>query len=410
MNANGNLVATIKAGSSSLRFALCEMGKEITRKFVGKFERIGSAGAGLTTEDFSNNEKTRKAITMADHVESIPILVEWLEKAIPIGAVAGIGHRIVHGGPRYFEPQQVDGAMLKELRRLSPADPTHLPAEISVIENLAERYPKTPQFACFDTAFHRSMPRVARLLPIPRRYFGQGVQRYGFHGLSYSCQVGELERIEGAPIKGRIILAHLGSGASLAAVRDGKCIDTTMAFTPAAGLMMSARSGDIDPGLPAYFARTERMNAEQFDRMINAESGLLGVSETSPDVRDLLEKENSDARAAEALALFCYQVKKWIGALSAALGGLDMLVFSGGIGQNSAAIRERISEGLGYLGVELNRVLNTAHEPVISEEGSKVTVRVIRTDEELYLAQSVWALIGRESRSESVEQNKPAYA
>jgi acetate kinase len=250
-----------------------------------------------------------------------------------------------------------------------------------------------PQIACFDTAFHRDLPRVARVLPIPRRYEAQGVQRYGFHGLSYGFLMGELKRIAGAAAaRRRVILAHLGNGASMAAVHRGKSIDTTMSFTPTAGLVMSTRSGDLDPGLPAYFARSEGMTAPQFNDMVNTKSGLLGISETSSDVRDLLQCEKKDPRAAEALEIFCYQACKWIGALSAALSGLDTLVFSGGIGENSPPIRARICRNLKYLGVELDAKLNQASAPVISRKHRNVVVRVIRTDEELYLARTLCSL------------------
>ena len=222
-----------------------------------------------------------------------------------------------------------------------------------------QRHPKLPQVACFDTAFHQTMPRVAKLLPIPRRFDAKGIQRYGFHGLSYAYLMEELARLgDPAATKGRVILAHLGNGASLAAVRDGKSIDTSMCFTPTAGLVMSTRSGDLDPGLAPYLARTEQMTTSQFYKMVNHESGLLGVSETSSDMRDLCASETSDVRAAEAVALFCYQAKKWIGSFAAALGGLDTLVFAGGIGENAPVVRARICEGLNFLGIELNESRN----------------------------------------------------
>ena len=234
------------------------------------------------------------------------------------------------------------------------------------------------------------MPRVARLLPIPRRYEAKGVQRYGFHGLSYAYLMEELARLgDPAAATGRVILAHLGNGASLAAVRDGKSIDTSMAFTPTAGLPMSTRSGDLDPGLVNYLARTEQITAAQFDHMVNHESGLLGVSETSSDMRDLLALEGSDARAADAVAMFCYQAKKWIGAFAAALGGVETLVFAGGIGEHAPLIRERICEGLVFLGIELDRARNDETGPLISPDAGRVAVRVIHTDEELMIARSV---------------------
>jgi acetate kinase len=248
--------------------------------------------------------------------------------------------------------------------------------------------------ACFDTAFHRTLPRVARLLPIPRRYAAMGVERYGFHGLSYAYLREELVRLDPTAASGRVILAHLGNGASLAAVRDGKCLDTSMGFTPAAGLVMSTRSGDLDPGLFSFLARRERMTPARFARMINHESGLLGVSEISSDVRDLLAREARDVRAAEAVALFCYQAKKWIGSFAAALGGVDTLVFAGGIGENSPAIRARICDGLGFLGIGLNRQRNATNAPLISPDAGRVKVRVIRTDEELMIARSVCRTLG----------------
>ena len=284
--------------------------------------------------------------------------------------------------------------MIQELRRISSFAPNHLPSAITVMEAFAAKFPQVPQIACFDTAFHSTLPRVAKLLPIPRRYDAKGVQRYGFHGLSYSFLMQELEAVAGAKAaSGRVILAHLGNGASMAAVREGKSIDTSMGFTPAAGLVMSTRSGDLDPGLVAFLGRSEQMTETQFDRMIHHESGLLGVSEISSDMRDLLAREATDVRAAEAVALFCYQAKKWIGSLAAALGGLDTLVFAGGIGENCPSIRARICEELGFLGIELNEARNVENAAVISAQSGRVTVRVIRTYEECMIARSVCRIL-----------------
>jgi acetate kinase len=268
-------------------------------------------------------------------------------------------------------------------------DPEHLPVEILLIEACQKRFPNLPQVACFDTAFHHDMPRVAQILPIPRRYEALGVRRYGFHGLSYAFLMEHLD--EGAAAQGKVILAHLGNGASLAAVRDGKSMDTSMGFTPAAGVPMGTRSGDLDPGLVGYLARTEGIDAVRFNEMVNFQSGLLGVSETSSDMRDLLEHEAQDARAADAVALFCYQVKKWIGAFAAALGGLDTLVFAGGIGENAPVIRARICEGMEFLGIELDQTRNTGNEDTIST--GRASVRVIHTDEELMIARSVCRIL-----------------
>jgi acetate kinase len=291
------------------------------------------------------------------------------------------------------------------LRQLKPFDPEHLPEEIQLTEAFHRRFPELPQVACFDTAFHHDLPRVARLLPIPRRYEAQGVRRYGFHGLSYAFLMGELARLAGAEAaQGRVILAHLGNGASLAAVHYGKPVDTSMSFTPTAGVPMSTRSGDLDPGLLWYLARTENMSAKQFNEMVNFQSGLLGVSETSSDMRDLLDHETQDVRAAEAVALFCYQVKKWIGAFAAALGGLDTLVFAGGIGENAPPVRARICEGLEFLGIELDATRNAASEGLISATAGQVAVRVIRTDEEWMIAQTVCHVLGLTMEKESTHE------
>lgn len=322
-------------------------------------------------------------------------LMNWLEQHLGPTSIKALGHRVVHGGPKYRDPQRVTAELLEELRRLSPYDPEHLPSEIRLMEVFRERHPDLPQVACFDTAFHRDMPRVSKILPIPRSFEAKGVQRYGFHGLSYAYLMEELARVdETVATEGRVILAHLGNGASLAAVRGGRCIDTTMGFTPTAGMPMSTRSGDLDPGLVWYLARSEQMTAEQFHKMVNHQSGLLGVSEISPDMRDLLAREDDEARAAEAVSLFCYQAKKWIGAFAAALNGLDTLVFAGGIGENAPVIRERICAGLGFLGIQLDETRNKANEAVISADTSPTTVRVIRTDEEVMIARAVCRLLG----------------
>jgi acetate kinase len=312
-------------------------------------------------------------------------------------SIGGVGHRVVHG-MLHAAPELVSAELLQELRQIIAFDPEHLPRELELIESLRRRRPELPQVVCFDTAFHRTMPRVATLLPIPRRYATKGVQRYGFHGLSYQFLMQELARIgDPAAAQGRVILAHLGSGASLAAVQDGRCIDTSMGFTPAAGLVMGTRSGDLDPGLMSYLALTESMTAERFQVMVNHESGLLGISESSADVRDLLDREASDPRATEALALFCYQARKWIGSFAAVLGGLDVLVFAGGIGENSGTVRGRICRGLSHLGIEIDESANERNAQRISPDTGAVRVRVIPTDEESVIAASSMRTLGFES-------------
>jgi acetate kinase len=394
MKSAGSRILTINGGSSSIKFALFEAGGSLRRILGGELERIGTPQAALRVTGSNLADNFSRPVAAADHRAAAGVLTDWIEKHGGRDELTAIGHRVVHGGPTYSRPELVTAEMAEELHRLSAFDPDHLPLELELIAAFRGRHPKLPQVACFDTAFHRTMPRVATLLPIPRRYEAQGVRRYGFHGLSYEFLMAELVHLgDPAATKGRVILAHLGNGASLAAVRDGESIDTSMGFTPASGLVMSSRSGDLDPGLVSYLASTEHMSAAQFQKMVNHESGLLGVSQTSSDMRDLLERETADMRAAEAVALFCYQAKKWVGAFAAALGGLDTLVFAGGIGENAPPVRERICNGLGFLGIELDRECNAKSAPLISSGIGRVKVRVIRTDEELMIARSVSHII-----------------
>jgi acetate kinase len=386
-------VLAINGGSSSIRFAVYETGPTLRRRLAGKIDRIGLSGTNMVVRRPGENPPSPRPLAAGSHSAAVERLLDWLEAQPVFASIQAAGHRVVHG-MKHAEPERVTAKLLAELHRITPYDPDHLPREIELIEALRKRHPRLPQVACFDTAFHRSMPRVAKLLPIPRRYAAKGVERYGFHGLSYAYLMEELHRLDPAAARGRVILAHLGNGASLAAVHRGKSIDTSMGFTPAAGLVMSTRSGDLDPGLLSFLARRERMTPAQFDRMVNHESGLLGVSETSSDLRDLLAREGRDRRAAEAVALFCYQARKWIGAYAAALGGLDTLVFAGGIGENASIIRTRICAGLGFLGLQLDPRCNARNGAVISRRASRVVVRVIPTDEELMIARSVCRVLG----------------
>ena len=388
-------ILTINGGSSSIKFALFEVGDSLRRILNGAIERIGLPEAVLRVNGLNQADNFSRPVEAPDHAAAVGLLMDWIKEHFRHDALTGVGHRVVQGGPKFSKSQRITMEMIEELRRLSPFDPEHLPEEILLTEAFCRRFPDLPQVACFDTEFHQDLPRVARLLPIPRRYEAQGVRRYGFHGLSYSFLMGELAHVAGSEsAHGRIVLAHLGNGASLAAVRDGKSVDTSMSFTPTAGVPMSTRSGDLDPGLAWYLARTEQMGAKQFNEMVNFQSGLLGISETSSDMRVLLDRETQDVRAAEAVALFCYQVKKWIGAFAAALGGLDTLVFAGGIGENAPTVRARICDGLGFLGIELEEKRNAGNEGVISANASRVAVRVIHTDEERMIACLVCRVLG----------------
>ncbi|MGO8928656.1 MAG: acetate/propionate family kinase [Limisphaerales bacterium] len=400
-------ILTINGGSSSIKFALFEAGGPLRRILEGRIERIGQPRATMRVRGLSQEDNFSRPLAAPDHTAAADALMDWIEQHLGRVTLTAIGHRVVHGGPKHSNPQLITKEMVEELRSLKPFDPEHLPEEILLTTVFHRRFPELPQVACFDTAFHHDLPRVARLLAIPRRYEAQGVRRYGFHGLSYSFLMGELARLAGAEAaQGRVILAHLGNGASLAAVHRGKAVDTSMGFTPTAGVPMSTRSGDFDPGLVWYLARTEKMSAKQFNEMINFQSGLLGISETSSDMRDLLDRQTQDIRAAEAIALFCYQVKKWVGAFAAALGGLDTLVFAGGIGENMATARTRICDGLGFLGIELDEERNLVNAGVISSETSRVSVRVIRTDEEWMIASIVCRVLGLGTGQEHGHENK----
>jgi acetate kinase len=389
-------VLALNRGSSSLKFALYsfEAGDSPLLLLTGKVDRIGQPQASLTVDDPTHGEHITAAVDAPGHGEAAGHLLTWLQQRLGLNPVSAAGHRVVHGGPRYVQPERITADVLDELRRISPFDPDHLPVEIAMIEAVSRWAPGIPQVACFDTAFHRQMPRVARLLPIPRKYDRMGIERYGFHGLSYAYLVEELARVAGdAAVQGRVILAHLGAGASLAAVRGGRGIDTSMSFTPTAGLPMATRAGDLDPGLVSFLARSEHLSAEQFHELVNDRCGLLGVSETSGDVRDLLARAATDVRAAEAVALFCYELKKRFGAYAAAMGGLDTLVFSGGIGENAAAVRATACEDLDFLGIRLEPERNRQNAPIISADSSRVTVRVIRTNEELMIARATHRIV-----------------
>ena len=385
---------TLNAGSSSLKYALFRADAALTRVQSGTVSRLGQPDAEFRVTHGTAPPAPPRPVDARNAGHALALV---LQEILPLTGQTGliaIGHRVVHGGPDYTTPQRVTPALLAELRRLSAFDPEHLPEEITLIQDLYERFPDLSQFACFDTAFHHDLPRVAQLLPLPRRYADAGVRRYGFHGLSFQFLMEELRRIDDpAATKGRVILAHLGSGASLAAVHHGRCVDTSMGFTPTAGLVMGTRTGDLDPGLVAYLARTEQMTAPQFQRLVNHQSGLLGVSGISSDMRELLSQEANDTRAAEAIELFCYQARKWIGAYAAVLGGIDTLVFAGGIGENCPTLRRRICAGLEFLGLDLDLSRNTENEARISPAYNRTVVRVIRTDEELTIARAVTHLL-----------------
>jgi acetate kinase len=385
------LLLAVNGGSSSIRFAVYSAEAPVRRIADGKIDRIGLSRTTLTFRDGPRERTDSRRIYARDYRAAVRFLMGWLEADPSFGAIKAVGHRIVHGmarpGPAIITPR-----LVTELRRTAPFDPDHLPGEIELVRAFMKRHPQLPQVACFDTSFHRAMPRVARILPLPRRLEAMGVVRYGFHGLSYEYLLEELARVAGTPAaKGRVIMAHLGNGASIAATRGGRSLDTSMGFTPASGLVMSTRSGDLDPGIASFLARRLRMSTAGFQDMVNHRSGLLGVSGISSDMRDLQARSAGDPRAADAVDLFCYQARKWIGAYAAVLGGIDTLVFAGGIGENAPLIRARICESLGFLGVRLDRARNAANSPLVSR--GRVAVRVIPTNEELMIARSMMRVL-----------------
>jgi acetate kinase len=374
-------VLSLNAGSSSLKLAL-QAGEE--RLAQGAVERVGlSRGrfwlrGGVAAIDCDGH--------FPDHAAAVRAALAALDAAdLHPQAVA---HRLVHGGPVHHVPALIDGALLDSLRELVHFAPLHLPAEIAVIDAIARHYPGLPQVACFDTHFHWELPEVARRLPLPQALHEQGVRRYGFHGLSYEYVVSTL----GAQL-GRAVIAHLGNGASLAAVRDGRPVDTTMAFTPASGVMMGTRAGDVDPGI-VFFLLARGAGTAEVERLLSLDSGLLGVSGSTSDMKELLARRESDPRAALAVEMFSWSCRKAVGALAASLGGLDTLVFTGGIGENAAPVRAEISAGLGHLGVTLDPASNDAGADFVSVAGSRCAVRVIRTDEDLVLARHARSLLG----------------
>ena len=405
----GQTILTINGGSSSIKFALYSSTRPPGRLLRGEIVRIGQADSRLIAQSSTGADPADipavvdEPINVDTHQRAAAELALWLRKYLDHFqgcSVAGVGHRVVHGGPRLLEHQPVTAQLLAELRRTVPLDAAHLPREITLIETLTKEFSSALPVACFDTAFHRDLPMTAQMYPIPRRYFFRGVRRFGFHGLSFSYLLRELGRLAGAEAQGRVILAHLGSGASMAALCGGKPMDTTMGFTPAAGLMMGTRPGDMDPGLVTYLMKCEGLAPEAMERWISGECGLLAVSETSSDMRELLQRRGRDPRAAEAVALFCRQGRKWIGALAAAMGGLDTLVFAGGIGEHAPAIREHICRGLEFMSIAIDPIRNVRGEPIISSPAGRVRVRVISTDEQIMIAEAVLHILKPPARDD----------
>ena len=390
MKAHIPTILAINVGSSSIKFALFESRDRMKRIASGEIERIGLPHSWLNISADDDELACSRSISAVEHLQAFDILMEWLEMQMSRRPVDAIGHRIVRGGPSYSLPVKISVEMLEDLQNYAFFDPQHLPSDIVLVNLMYKKFQNVPQVACFDTAFYRNLPRVARILPIPRRYEEEGLRPNGIHGLSYAFLLRELEGIEGnKTLEGKVVLAHLGSSASIAALNGGNLVDSTVGLSPGAGLPAALSSGDVDPGLFSYFASSEGLDARGVVDMFNRHSGLKGISETSTDMRDLLAWESMDIRAAEAVDFFCYRVKKGIGAFAAVLGGVDALVFSGGIGAHCPAIRSRMCQGMDFLGIGLDESLNSGNAAVISKDTMPATVRVIHTDEEIMIAESV---------------------
>jgi acetate kinase len=384
-------ILALNSGSSSLKFALYEFSSANERPeerpqehliVRGEVEDIGEQAGRVWLRGGQGNSIADEAASIPEHQSALRIVWDRL-KGGNYATPSAIGHRVVNGGPHYRSPQKITPQLLNDLHDLIPLAPLHLPAEIKIVEAVASEAPQIPQVACFDTAFHRSLPELAQRFPLPRKLFDAGIRRYGFHGLSYEYCLRELGP---AAKQRRLIIAHLGNGASLAAIRDGAPVDTSMGLTPTGGVVMGTRSGDLDPSILIYLLREKSYTAAALERLVDEESGLLGVSELSSDMKTLLAKRSSDARAGEAVAMFCRSVRKQIGAFAAVLGGVDMLVFTGGIGEHAPAVRMEICCDLGHLGITLDNARNDATQDVISSAGSACEVRVVATNEELMIA------------------------
>jgi acetate kinase len=385
------VILSINGGSSSIKFSLFKKERQPVPLFSGNIHRIGVKDTELFVRDLLHNREQRRPVDAKNMQEAVAHIMDWLNLNAN-ESIASIGHRIVYG-INHSQPALITDSLLAELEKNNSIDPDHMPGELFLVKAFKEKYPGIPQVACFDTSFHATMPLRSTLIPLPRRYLKSGLRRYGFHGISYSYLMQKLGEEKKVNMNGKIILAHLGNGASVVAVKNQQSVDTSMGFSPAGGFPMSTRSGDIDPGIVSFIMKDQSLTASQFNDVINHQSGLLGISETSPDMQDLLKTEKSDNRAAEAVEIFCYQVKKWIGSFSAVLSGLEILVFSGGIGENAPAVRSRICDGLQYLGIELNEALNNKSEKIISAQNSQVMVFVIPTDEELMMAKMVCGVL-----------------
>ncbi|NOT75699.1 MAG: acetate/propionate family kinase [Cyclobacteriaceae bacterium] len=388
-------ILCLNGGSSSIKFAVYAQDSLTVPLLQGAVKNIG-VNTRFEYSDNGADVHTNLHLKAENPELAIHFLIGWLARQSNVGEIIYIGHRIVQG-LEHTGPVRIDASLMGRLRLVESYAPDHLPREIRLIDACEKAFPSAQQIACFDTSFHQAMPQLARYLPLPERYYNKGVRRYGFHGISYEYLLQELnDREQSSVARHHVIMAHLGNGSSLVALKDGIPMDTTMSFTPTSGVMMGSRTGDLDPGLITYLLQNEGLTKEQFSHLVNHESGLKGISGISGDVLELLVHEKKSSQATLAIDLYCYHIRKAIGSLSAVLGGLDTIIFSGGIGENSPVIRRRICGGLQYLGIELDEERNIHNKDMISTRFRNVNVRVIRTNEELMIARSVLAVVQKE--------------
>ena len=392
-------IAVMNAGSSSIKFALFEMGPKERLLFRGQVENIG-VGPRMTVEDADGEEIKDESWDPGevDHGSATRLILETAVALLEGKKVAGVGHRVVHGGTQFAAPVVVSPEVLKSLHALSPLAPLHQPHNIAAIEAIHQAAPQLRQVACFDTAFHQSQPHVAQAFALPREMTDAGIRRYGFHGLSYEFVRGRLREIAPELAEKRIIIAHLGNGASLCAMHQGRSVATTMGFTAVEGLMMGTRCGSLDPGVLIYLVDERGMDARALEKLVYKNSGLLGVSGITSDMRTL--RQSDDPRAREAIDLFVYRIVREIGSLAAALGGLDGLVFTGGIGQRDARTRHEVAAGCSWLGAALDEDANAGAQGRIDAKSSSLPIWVVPTDEEAVIARHTAALLADSNANE----------
>lgn len=377
-------ILSINCGSSSLKFSLFQFGSLLS-ECNGNVDAIGSTGSRLSICK-EGKVILQQSAGFKNLDEAVKAVISWLKKSEYKSSLRAIGHRLVQGGPDHREPELITDELIKNLQAFVYLAPNHLPDEIRTIKTFGRAFPGLLQVACFDTAFHRNMPDEAKYYPLPAKYREQGLLHYGFHGLSYEYVMKQL-KADGALVKAqKTIIAHLGNGASMAAVKNGTCIEATMGLSPIGGLVMSTRSGDLDPGVFLFLLKQGKLTATQLDKLLSNDSGLKAIAGKS-DVQQLLQLEAKDPKARAAITVFCYQARKFIGSLTAAMGGLDLLVFTGGIGENSATIRERICLELDFLGIQVEKKSNYDNKENISSASSRVKVLVMKTNEEAIIAQ-----------------------